>query len=113
LSGFWGYLHPCSTGPFRQQQSNPIEVTNHSYTKQLSFRIFPNPASNLMTINLDSNYIRPGRIEVYDSFGKVVYQNICNENAYSIDISDFANGIYLIKFSSSQKFSYDKIIVTH
>jgi len=55
-------------------------------------KIFPNPAENLVQIKVP-NAGEPYSIEVYSIIGQRLFELY---NQSSIDISNFANGIYII-----------------
>lgn len=66
-------------------------------------RIFPNPASTSITLNGEIN---GSQISIYNVNGSLFYQNIAESDHISVDLSEFANGIYIIKFENK-----DNIIV--
>ena len=56
-------------------------------------RLFPNPVSEMLNINTKYQNFR---IEIYDMIGKKIFNA---ENLNSINVRDFDDGIYLLKFS--------------
>ena len=74
-------------------------------TESNSVNIFPNPAKDKVYIS--SNTII-NRVSIYNIFGQLVYKSSEKENKANIDISSFANGVYLVKvfgdgFSKTKK----------
>lgn len=63
------------------------------------FSVFPNPASNFVTINSDLQTAY--NIEVYNTVGQLLYaeQNV-NSNNLQLDISQYNNGLLFIKINS-------------
>ncbi len=65
--------------------------------------IYPNPAEDVLTINIH----QPGTssnaaVEIYDMSGKLLYDNINIEsNLINIDVSNFANGVYIIRYKNA------------
>ena len=76
-------------------------------TSQLS--IFPNPTSGL--IEISSNFIGPAIITIQDCNGKVILTKELKKQA-SLDLSNFANGIYFINIQNGQQLWQDKVVKT-
>jgi hypothetical protein len=80
--------------------------TNTKEINKNEFSIFPNPASNFITI---SSNIAIKNIEIFSALGKRVLQRTSKElNDNTIDISNFASGIYLLKINNKQ---FKKLII--
>lgn len=66
--------------------------------------IFPNPATDYMSISLNSNVTEPTEITIYDQRGRKVYVSKCNYDGVSpIATNMFAlsSGVYLISVKNS------------
>jgi len=78
------------------------------------FIIYPNPANEKINIKIPSEYSGTLNIELLSLDGKTQYnQTIENTNqsqGYSVDVSDFTSGIYLLKLTSSEKSVYKRIV---
>ncbi len=72
--------------------------------------IYPNPAENDVTIDLGTNDLKNAVIEIVDLLGKSVYKETIVQKTTQLNISDFSNGIYLIKFSNDNGTVTNKII---
>ena len=72
-------------------------------TNGLVFTIFPNPGTNNLTI---STLLHIDSIEIFSVTGK----KIASHTTTSIDISQWANGVYFIKVTSNGKHSIQKFI---
>lgn len=73
---------------------------------------FPNPAENLITINL-KNDINIIDVEIFDLSGKKVFdKQVKNKNAVEINISELNSGIYFYKLINIEKkiFSIGKFV---
>ncbi len=64
--------------------------------------IFPNPASDKITIKSSSEI---KQVEIYNQVGQIVQQIKTNDNVSTLDVSEFEPRIYFIKV-----FSHDNII---
>lgn len=71
------------------------------YTKSAKdIDIYPNPTENsIINIKITDSY-KNSKIDIYDSLGRVVYQNILSSLLSTIDVSDWTKGIFIIKISS-------------
>ena len=78
--------------------------------------VFPNP-SNSFSVNIrgnESDFASPSTISIYDQYGTLVYfeENVnLNETTKSIDLNGYSKGIYLMKISSHNTTSYQKILL--
>jgi len=72
--------------------------------------IYPNPTENNVTIDLGTNDIQSASIEVLDLVGKIIYKKDVNQKLNAINMSNYSNGIYLIKFSNKKGTITSKLI---
>jgi hypothetical protein len=66
-----------------------------------SLLVFPNPATDVITINIDED-IAADNISVTDLQGNIVLQRNLPTNSIAIDISGLANGTYIIIAQTSE-----------
>ena len=72
--------------------------------------LFPNPCDshiNILFSNID-NEIK--HIQLFDIFGKMIYEEKVNQNSSQINISSYSQGIYFIKMLSNKGVYKHKII---
>ncbi|PKP21687.1 MAG: hypothetical protein CVU04_01070 [Bacteroidetes bacterium HGW-Bacteroidetes-20] len=78
-------------------------------------KIFPNPASNNVTVNVLSKETTNGNLVVTNLMGQMVYsQNVSLEtgnNQYQLNVSDFSAGFYLINIRTNAGSTTQKLIV--
>jgi bacillopeptidase F len=72
--------------------------------------IYPNPTKSVFKIDLRTNEIKNSSIELYDLLGKSVYKTQITSKTSSINLEDFSNGVYILKFSNSKGVLTKKII---
>lgn len=72
-----------------------------------SISIFPNPTTGILSISNSNNDII-NKIEIIDFLGKTIL--VKSTNTSQIDISEFSNGIYILKIYSGSAFCQKKII---
>jgi hypothetical protein len=70
--------------------------------------LYPNPASNQLTITAHAQY---QKVELYDVVGNLIYEGNTNK---AIHTSHLSNGVYLVKLYSLDKTSLTKkVIIQH
>jgi Leucine-rich repeat (LRR) protein len=73
----------------------------------LDLKIYPNPVSNILFIQLGEN--KSTEMNILSLSGKVV-KSIANNNVKSIDVSDLVQGIYILKVVTDKGVSTTRII---
>ncbi len=68
------------------------------FKKETSIHIFPNPASNFITIITNKPFEQIKSIEFYNSFGQIV---LLPKQLNKIDITELQNGLYFIKVTNN------------
>lgn len=85
---------------FSDTCSAPIYAGIKTYSDLISIKIYPNPASNKLHISTDMRIDSAVEITIFNNLGQTVlkfpYRN-------EVDISDFQNGLYLLKISAPDK----------
>lgn len=84
------------------------------YTKHIN--LFPNPANGELNIELPGVVNKPTPVELYDAFGRVVYQDVfkIGERTKRLSTSTFANGIYMMQLLTPQGTKVTrKVMVKH
>lgn len=75
-------------------------------------RIFPNPNNGSFTLSLISENNLPSDIFVYDALGKIVYrEKDIVSSTLTIDISEHAAGIYLVRVQTGGEQFLKKVVV--
>lgn len=88
---------------------NSCKENNLININEGDFIIYPNPASQIITITAENKVIE--FIEIYNSFGKLVFFKKHNNSNLIINVSDMKKGIYLAKIKSCDKYSTIKFIL--
>jgi Leucine-rich repeat (LRR) protein len=95
------------------QENCECEGTQESIIYELSSEsmfIYPNPAVNTITVDLDHLEGSTATLNLYDYSGKLVYENQTSSRTI-IDISDFAKGLYTLVVFNSKKILSGKVLV--
>ena len=88
--------------------TDPLSVDEYNI---IQLDVYPNPAIDIVNIKLNT-VNEHADLEIYNMLGKVVMKKSYDFNAesLSIDISEFATGVYILKVSSSESTSYKRFI---
>ncbi|MBM72484.1 MAG: hypothetical protein CL847_06850 [Crocinitomicaceae bacterium] len=76
----------------------------------LSFRVFPNPASNNLTVDLGDLNGLPTTIKLFDPSSKLVIDMESNSTII-IDVAAFAQGLYTLEISTSDKVLRSQVVI--
>jgi len=87
--------------------AEPVGIIENNIEK---FVVYPNPTENRITVDLGNNYIKNSSIEIINLLGKSIYHNNVSQQINNIDLSNYSNGIYFIKFSNKTGSITHKII---
>lgn len=67
--------------------------------KETLINIYPNPVSDLITINIDKMFGEVNRLELYNSIGQII---LLQTQLNDIDISELPDGFYFIKVTNKR-----------
>lgn len=74
-----------------------------------SFTLYPNPANTQITIAYKAQ-TKNARIELFNATGQKINSFVYFTQLQTIDISDFANGLYLIKITDGKNNSVQRFV---
>lgn len=72
--------------------------------------IFPNPAKSILNLVSENGYVE--KIKLFEMNGRLIFTSNERSNYYALNISDFADGIYLIAVEFEGKTIYKKFVVS-
>ena len=73
-------------------------------------RIYPNPASTEFTLETDDTS-NPFDVEVYDAYGKLVFSDINQNSGYQVNITGWADGLYLVVVHNGVETTTQKLAI--
>lgn len=76
-----------------------------------AFNVFPNPATDQFTINFEEAFSTSANLSVYDFQGKLVKQEILNNQQTVIATDDLKTGLYIIRVDSEEKSYVHKLSI--
>ena len=80
-----------------------------------SLAIYPNPASDVLYLELNQNNLKQVRVDIIDVKGQILqnYKYPTNGNQFkeNIDISRIPKGIYILRVGSDDNVNYLKLVI--
>ncbi|MBL7765867.1 MAG: T9SS type A sorting domain-containing protein [Chitinophagaceae bacterium] len=90
---------------------SPNGITQN--TQSTIMNLYPNPVTDLLSIDYHGQTQNPCTIIITDAFGRIVYQQSLTMNAagtHSVDMKSFARGMYTLKLISADKQFVQKVM---
>ncbi|MGZ4055295.1 MAG: T9SS type A sorting domain-containing protein [Bacteroidia bacterium] len=108
-----GYLAQWIGGSYTDTCGHSfLEINEISEESQIN--IYPNPATNQITIEFDLIETKNAVIEIRNILGQIVFtetvRNITGKQAKSINISEFSNGVYFVRLQNNNQTITKKFI---
>ena len=85
-----------------------IESLTTNNISEKKFSIYPNPANKSINITTNESI---NHIDIYDVKGSLILSQSYQQKRTSIDVSDFAKGVYAIKVVSMKNSSVQQLII--
>ena len=82
-------------------------LSTGNFTRDASVQVYPNPASNNVTVKADGNI---QSVQLYDIQGRLLQTNIVNSSTSVLDISSRVGGMYFLKVTTNMGVTVEKII---
>jgi hypothetical protein len=77
-----------------------------------ALKIYPNPVANNLQLMVDGSRLNePAQVQIFDLSGKVIRNEIVSSNR--IDVSELANGFYVLSLTGSGKAQRQRFVVQH
>ncbi len=87
-----------------------VSNTNHTFAKT-DFNIFPNPTTNMLTIQFVEIYDEELEINLLNPFGRIIKQQKSNLQTTVFDLSKLEKGVYFIQLKQGNKTIIRKVVV--
>lgn len=85
------------------QFSVNVQLSNKNFDKSLNtIKLYPNPANNILNIAANENNL-PENYTVYNSLGQVMDNGAITSTTQSLNIADYASGIYFVKLAKGDQ----------
>lgn len=71
---------------------------------------YPNPTKDVIHVKMDASLVDNATINLYDAIGKLVISERVNNTTTTLNLKDFATGMYTIRVVAEGKQSIIKVI---
>lgn len=107
-----GFGPPFSRGViFKNSTGLNTPLAVNQFDKNNAITIFPNPASDQITISFNQTPTQPFTIEITDALGKQIYsKSFQPQNRITLPTASFSKGIYFLTISGEKKQTQKLII---
>jgi hypothetical protein len=90
---------------------NLITSVTEQNSGNTTFNLFPNPATDIVTLNINENSYAEVTLNIYNAIGLLVKTRMFNKNQNQLNTSDLSNGIYMIEIKSQGLIENKKLII--
>ncbi len=84
-----------------------VDTTSVQKIQTVNFRLYPNPANDLLTVH---NVSGVKTISIYSVTGKLINSYVNSNSVIRLNVSDLPSGLYLMKFDTDQGVSAKRFI---
>jgi uncharacterized protein (TIGR02145 family) len=102
---YWVSTHIIDT---LKKIAMPTTVVYEAKTENL-IKVFPNPSNGVFTITLASDLAKNATAEIFLMDGKMAIRQTIWNKSETIDLADYAKGIYILKITTDSKIFTQKI----
>ncbi|MGC4039614.1 MAG: T9SS type A sorting domain-containing protein [Flavobacterium sp.] len=105
--------NPNIAGVFMAKYDNPInncQLGVNGFEKSRSFSVYPNPSNGFVTIAVKEIAIGSA-LNVYDISGKKLLSAKVDSESTTLDLGNFADGVYIIEINDGSKTFHQKLIL--
>jgi hypothetical protein len=92
---------------------NLVTVGVSALDRGFGFTLYPNPANNEVVVNFTSVLTEQIELQIFDLAGKQMGTQRINKMVSTIDVSHFAEGVYLFRVLSNNNAKTERVIIKH
>ena len=114
------YLGSCASGSFTKATAIKSQQNTELLTRSNLIKIYPNPASNMVSISFTNSVTSKTKLDLYDINGKFIknlYEGILNKNAQrkiELQTKGLSAGVYIVTLQTENKIiGQNKLLVTN
>ena len=85
---------------------SPDEVDEMS---SLAVNVFPNPADQSLKVEAEGM----ARVAIYNMLGQQVFETVCHDNVLNVNVSGWAEGMYLMKVQTAEGSYSRRVSIVH
>ncbi len=99
------YYYNVAQGIQQEELNQTLSVEENSLEPKAEIFIFPNPTTDFVIVNMEGDEFENGldSYQLYDLQGRLIKQNIINQNETKIDLNDLSPSLYLLQLYADNK----------
>jgi hypothetical protein len=105
----------CGLSTVKVRAVNNIACPRNGQTGTISMVAYPNPTRDILNVEFATDNDEVTIVKMIDASGRLIHTETINAvsgaNRTSIQVSDFAKGVYLLQLESNNKFEKLRVIV--
>jgi hypothetical protein len=90
-------------------------TTPQLFNETAKWKIYPNPARNMVNISYTSSEASSGQLQITDMSGRLLQNRPVDiksgYNNFSLDLKQFVRGIYMVKLTTRQETITNKLLI--
>jgi phosphodiesterase/alkaline phosphatase D-like protein len=95
-----------------EQSLTVTQATGIGDLKSLGIKFYPNPTADILTIEIEESDLSvKTEISIIDLKGAVMYSNTITKSHWNINVSDYPQGLYIIKIKNQNKITKHKLLI--
>lgn len=113
LKAYGDYLYAAGDDGYLARLELPYPLsTEQDIDKSYSWKVFPNPSDNVITITVPKN-TSDGAFKIYDAMGKLIkeIQPQYSQASIQVDLNGLPAGMYFVSFISDGKVETQKLVL--
>jgi len=91
------------TQGFNQTVFVSTQTTNIKEVEGYTLKVFPNPTQNIVNVEWQTEKTRALTLQITDMQGKTLLRRKTTNTSEQLDISAFADGLYILKISDNRQ----------
>ena len=109
ISGTYLYAGSDVNGVWRRPLSEITGVNEINTSENMA--VYPNPASDLITLSFDRTNNQKIILNVYNVIGGLVKTELLKQNQQQVNIYDLNNGIYIVEIKANDWSEKQQLII--
>jgi hypothetical protein len=88
-----------------------ITSTQEQTSENTAFRLYPNPASDIVILDLTNESNIDLTLNIYNVIGTLVKSEMVKQNQPQINIEDLSNGVYMVEIKSKDQTLNQRLLI--
>ncbi|NTW31840.1 MAG: T9SS type A sorting domain-containing protein [Bacteroidetes bacterium] len=97
-------------GVWRRPLSDATSGIKDNYNNN-NFNLYPNPASDFVTLNIDNSNHEEAILNIYNIIGELIRSETIQKNQQQINVGNLNNGIYVLEIKSNGWSEKQKLMI--